>query len=177
LIAIAVGPFEYTPVAGTRIPMRVVTCRGESHLAQTTVEVAPKLLAGLERWFGIPYPFEKLDLLAVPEFAYGAMENPGLITFRDDLLLLDAASASTAQRRSNAGVICHEMAHMWFGDLVTMAWWDDLWLNESFADWMAAKVTDEVFPLYKDGLNDLQRIQNVKEGELQPSTRPIRDNT
>jgi len=177
LIAMAVGPFEYVPVPGARVPMRVITCQGESHLAQTTVEAAPRLLAGLERWFGIPYPYEKLDLVAVPEFAYGAMENAGLITFRDDVLLLDPASASTTQRRSNASTICHEMAHMWFGDLVTMAWWDDLWLNESFADWMAAKVTDEVYPQFKDGLNDLQRVQDVKSTDTQPSTRPIRDNT
>ena len=177
LLAIAVGPFEYTPIPGMKVPARVVTCQGQKHLAGTTVEITPKLVAGLERWFGIPYPFEKLDLIAVPEFAYGAMENPGLITFRDDILLLDAASATVAQRRSNASVTCHELAHMWFGDLVTMAWWDDLWLNESFADWMAAKITDEVFPNFKAGLSDLQRIQNVKDGDTQPSTRPIRDNT
>ncbi len=177
LLAIAVGPFEYTDIPGMKVPARVVTCQGQKHLAGTTVEVTPKLVAGLERWFGIAYPFEKLDLIAVPEFAYGAMENPGLITFRDDVLLLDGASATVAQRRSNASVTCHELAHMWFGDLVTMAWWDDLWLNESFADWMAAKITDEVFPNFKDGLSDLQRIQNVKEGDTQPSTRPIRDNT
>jgi alanyl aminopeptidase len=105
------------------------------------------------------------------------MENPGLITFRDDNLLLDPAGATMGQRRSNAGVIAHELAHMWFGDLVTMAWWDDLWLNESFADWMAAKITDEVYPGYRDGLADLQRIQGVKSSDAQPSTRPIRDNT
>jgi alanyl aminopeptidase len=177
LLAIAVGPFEYTPIPGLKVPARVVTCLGQKHLAGTTVSITPKLVAGLEHWFGIPYPFEKLDLIAVPEFAYGAMENPGLITFRDDILLLDAASASVAQRRSNASVTCHELAHMWFGDLVTMEWWDDLWLNESFADWMAAKITDEVFPAFRDGLSDLQRIQNVKEGDTQPSTRPIRDKT
>ena len=177
LLAIAVGPFEYTPVAGTKVPMRIVTCQGRKHLAGTTAQSAPRLLAGLERWFGTPYPFEKLDLVAVPEFAYGAMENAGLITFRDDLLLLDQASASAAQRRSNASVICHEMAHMWFGDLVTMAWWDDLWLNESFADWMAAKVTDQVYPQFRQGLSDLQRIQTVKSGDLQPSTTAIRDKT
>ena len=177
LLALAVGPFEYTPVPGTKMPTRVITCQGQKHLTGTTVQVTPKLVAGLERWFGSPYPFEKLDLIAVPEFAYGAMENPGLITFRDDVLLLDAASASASQRRSNASVTCHELAHMWFGDLVTMAWWDDLWLNESFADWMAAKVTDEVFPTYKDGLFDLQRVQTVRLGDTQPSTRPIRDTT
>jgi aminopeptidase N len=177
LLAFAVGPLEYTPVPGTKMPTRVITCQGEKHLAAITAEITPKLVAGLERWFGIPYPFEKLDLIAVPEFAYGAMENPGLITFRDDILLLDGASASTSQRRSNASVTCHELAHMWFGDLVTMAWWDDLWLNESFADWMAAKVTDQVFPHYKAGLADLQRIQNVREGDAEPSTQPIRDKT
>jgi alanyl aminopeptidase len=105
------------------------------------------------------------------------MENAGLITFRDDVLLLDPASASTSQRRSNANVICHELAHMWFGDLVTMAWWDDLWLNESFADWMAAKVTDQVYPQYRQGLNDLQRVQQVKGGDIQPSTTAIREKT
>jgi alanyl aminopeptidase len=177
LLAIAVGPFEYSPVTGTKIPTRIVTCQGQKQLAGITALATPKILAGLEHWFGIPYPYEKLDLIAVPEFAYGAMENAGLITFRDDVLLLDPASASSAQRRSNANVICHELAHMWFGDLVTMAWWDDLWLNESFADWMAAKVTDQVYPQYRQGLNDLQRIQSVKSGDLQPSTTAIRDRT
>jgi alanyl aminopeptidase len=146
-------------------------------MAGYTAETTPKLLAALERWFGSRYPFEKLDLLAVPEFAYGAMENPGLITFRDDILLLDPATASVSQRRRNASVNAHEMAHMWFGDLVTMAWWDDLWLNESFADWMAAKVTDQVYPQMREGLHDLQSVQRVKGGDMQPSTRPIRDNT
>jgi len=177
LLAIAVGPFEYTPVPGLKVPTRIVTCQGEKRLTGASVQSTPRLLAGPERWFGIPYPFEKLDIVAVPEFAYGAMENAGLITFRDDVVLLDPASASAAQRRANASVICHELSHMWFGDLVTMAWWDDLWLNESFADWMAAKVTDEVYPQFRAGLNDLQRVQNVKRGDTQPSTRPIRDKT
>jgi alanyl aminopeptidase len=94
LIAIAVGPFEYTPIPGTSIPARVVTCQGQKQLAGFTAETTPKLLAALERWFGRRYPFEKLDLLAVPEFAYGAMENPGLITFRDDILLIDPTTAT-----------------------------------------------------------------------------------
>ena len=121
LIAFAVGPFETVAVPGTRVPTRVITCQGQSHLAGVTIEATPRILGALERWFGMPYPFAKLDLIAVPEFAYGAMENPGLITFRDDNLLLDPASATMGQRRSNAGVIAHELAHMWFGDLVTMA--------------------------------------------------------
>ncbi len=177
LLALAVGPFETVPVPGMRVPTRVITCRGQSALTAVTVETTPRILAALERWFGMPYPFAKLDLIAVPEFAYGAMENPGLITFRDELLLLDPAGATLGQRRSSASVIAHELAHMWFGDLVTMAWWDDLWLNESFADWMAAKITDEVFPVFRDGLSDLQRIQGVKTSDTQPSTRAIRDHT
>jgi alanyl aminopeptidase len=177
LIAIAVGPFEYVPVAGTSAPTRIVACQGQSSLAGVTAAATPPILAALERWFGSKYPFEKLDLIAVPEFAYGAMENPGLITFRDDVLLLDPVRATLSQRRSNANVVAHELAHMWFGDLVTMEWWDDLWLNESFADWMASKITDEVFPAYRAGLHDLQSVQRVRGGDIQPSTRAIRDRT
>ena len=120
LLALAVGPLETVPVPGPKVPTRIITCQGQSHLTRIAVETTPPLLAALERWFGTPYPYEKLDLVAVPEFAYGAMENAGLITFRDDLLLLDPASATSSQRRSCASVTAHELAHMWFGDLVTM---------------------------------------------------------
>ncbi|MEO5988269.1 MAG: M1 family aminopeptidase [Candidatus Eisenbacteria bacterium] len=177
LLAIACGPLEFTPIPGMRVPTRVVTVQGQKHLAGAALQSTPKLLAALEKWFGTPYPFEKLDLVAVPEFAYGAMENPGAITFRDDILLLDPATATVGQRRSHASVQAHEMAHMWFGDLVTMQWWDDLWLNESFADWMAAKITDQVYPEYKKGLNELQSIAGVKNSDAQPSTRAIREKT
>ena len=128
------------------VPGRVVTVKGASGLAGEAVRVTPILVAGLEKYFGRPYPFEKLDLIAIPEFWPGAMENPGAITFRDTVLLLDAAGASASQRRTLVEINAHELAHMWFGDLVTMAWWDDLWLNESFASWMGDKVTAEAFP-------------------------------
>lgn len=174
LLAVATGPLEFTDVPGLAIPLRIVTVQGQKKLTATTARTAPQLLAGLEKWFGMPYPFAKLDLIAVPEFAYGAMENPGAITFREDILLIDPASVTVNQRGRNASVICHEMAHMWFGDLVTMAWWDDLWLNESFADWMAAKVTDQVFPEFKSVLNELQDVQGTKKGDALPSTMAIR---
>lgn len=174
LLALAVGPFEFTAIPVMKIPTRVVTVQGQKHLTGTVLGTTPKLLAALERWFGTPYPYEKLDLLAVPEFAYGAMENAGAITYRDDALLLDPATASATELRGHVRTHAHEMAHMWYGDLVTMAWWDDLWLNESFADWMSSKIVDEVYPELKYGLSDLQRIQNVKSSDVAPSTQAIR---
>jgi alanyl aminopeptidase len=177
LLALATGPLEFTPVPGFRYPVRIVTVQGQRALTGTTIAMLPRILGGLENWFGMPYPFAKLDLVAVPEFAYGAMENPGAITFREDALLLDPATATVDQRRGNVNTTCHELAHMWFGDLVTMSWWDDLWLNESFADWMAAKITDETFPEFQQGLGELQGIQRTMQGDVLPSTTAIRART
>src|SRR5690606_22833556 len=92
----------------------------------------------LEGYFGSPYPYPKLDILAVPEFAAAAMENVGLVTFREDLLLVTEDSPSSRRVEMNE-VVAHELSHMWFGNLVTMKWWDELWLNEAFATWMATK--------------------------------------
>src|SRR5437867_9447564 len=111
-------------------------------------EAAQKSLEFYEKYFGIPYDLPKLHLIAVPEFAYGAMENWGAITFREILLHADK-DTSTSTKKSIAEVIAHEIAHMWFGDLVTMKWWDDLWLNESFATFMAYKVVDWAYPQWK----------------------------
>src|SRR5437867_2426082 len=111
-------------------------------------EAAQKSLEFYEKYFGIPYDLPKLHLIAVPEFAYGAMENWGAITFREILLHADK-DTSTSTKKSIAEVIAHEIAHMWFGDLVTMKWWDDLWLNESFATCMAYKVVDWAYPQWK----------------------------
>ncbi len=177
LLAVATGPLEFTPVPGMRFPTRIVSVQGQQGLTGYTATTTSRLVAALERWFGTPYPFAKLDLVAVPEFAYGAMENPGLITFRDALLLLDPASATVTQRRGCVSVSAHELAHMWFGDLVTMAWWDDLWLNESFADWMAAKITDETFPEFQAGLDELQGVQRTMKNDMLPSTTAIRAKT
>jgi tricorn protease interacting factor F2/3 len=111
-------------------------------------EAAQKSLEFYEKYFGIPYDLPKLHLIAVPEFAYGAMENWGAITFREILLHADK-DTSTSTKKSIVEVVAHEIAHMWFGDLVTMKWWDDLWLNESFATFMAYKVVDWAYPQWK----------------------------
>src|SRR4051794_10127233 len=120
-----------------------------------------------------PYPFAKLDLIAVPE-RFGAMENAGAITFTDAILLTDPGTPSAEHRALLAYVTAHEMAHMWFGDLVTLSWWDDLWLNESFADWMTLKVVDQVFPSYGASFKALKDLNRVMESDAQPSARPIR---
>ena len=174
LLALATGPLEFVPIPGMSIPGRVVTVKGGSALAGEAVRTTPPVLAALERYFGRSYPYEKLDLIAVPEFWPGAMENPGAITFRDSILLLDARGASTAQRRTLVSINAHELAHMWFGDLVTMAWWDDLWLNESFASWMADKVTAETFPEFRVAVDAVQDVQGAMNTDARLSTRAIR---
>ncbi len=174
LVAIAVGPFEYTPVPGLAVPGRIISPRGQKALAAEAVKLSPALLHGLEEYFGTPYPYAKLDQIGVPEYVYGAMENAGLITYRDTSLLLDPTRASFASRRSLTHVITHEMAHMWFGDLVTMSWWDDLWLNESFADWMAAKIVDRVHPEMRTEIGEVGNADIALRADAQPSVRPVR---
>ena len=107
--------------------------------------VAP-ILEELQAYFAMTYPFEKLDFIAIPEYWPGAMEHPGAITFQDGIILFDGKTVSANQKRVAARVIAHELAHQWFGNLVTMEWWDDLWLNESFGDWMGDKITTRLYP-------------------------------
>ncbi len=174
LLAIAIGPFEYVPVPGTSIPTRIVTPKGSAGLAQVAVSMTPPILAALEKYFGRPYPYEKLDLIAVPEFTPGAMENPGAITYGDQYLLFDPKTMSMFQRRTLAQFTAHELAHMWFGDMVTMKWWDDLWLNESFAEWMGDKIADEVYPDLQIYVTALFELQGAMYLDSQLATRPIR---
>ena len=150
LVAFGVGPFDIVP-AGTSAggaPIRIIALRGRGADAAFAAAVTPKILAALEAWFGTPYPYAKLDSMAIPQtVGFGAMENPGLITYRESLILVPAGASKQREYRYGR-VAAHEIAHQWFGDLVTPAWWDDLWLNESFASWLPDKVVGLVDPAW-----------------------------
>ncbi|MBW2286341.1 MAG: M1 family metallopeptidase [Deltaproteobacteria bacterium] len=150
LIALAVGELESSRVvrAGPTA-IRLWHTPGKGHLTRFGLEATRACLIRLERYFDLWYPYAKLDMVAVPDFEFGAMENAGAVFFRETLLLVDPDRATLGEKKRAAEVICHELAHMWYGDLVTMAWWDDLWLNEAFATWMAFRIVDEWKPEWK----------------------------
>lgn len=176
LVAFAVGEFDVRslPRPEERTPIRLVAPKGKADLGSLALTTTAELTDALERWIGVPYPYDKLDIVAVPEFAAGAMENAGLITFRDELLLLDPEHASVGLKRGQALVIAHELAHQWFGNLVTAAWWDDLWLNEGFATWMETKIVDEWRPGYQAGLDANAAMLRVMDLDALSSARAVR---
>jgi alanyl aminopeptidase len=148
LIALGVGPFEILEgprVGSKKVPFRVLVPKGQRAQAAYTVQATPEILSLLEKYFGTPYPYEKLDFLAIP-LADWAMENAGLITFGRRLILSKPEDETLKRQRQFGIVAAHELAHMWFGDLVTMKWWDDIWLNEAFAQWMETKIVEEWKP-------------------------------
>lgn len=143
VLAFVVGDLEVSkPISVDGVDVRIWTIPGKQHLTGFSKEIAAYSLRYFKKYFGRPYPGDKLDLLGIPDFAAGAMENLGCVTFRETALLVDPATASQAGMDRVAEVVAHEIAHMWFGDLVTMEWWDGLWLNEAFATFMAAKCVD-----------------------------------
>jgi puromycin-sensitive aminopeptidase len=147
LVAFVVGPLEATaPMDVDGTPLRVVCVPGKSHLADFALEIGAHSLRSFARYFGIPYPGAKLDLIALPDFAMGAMENLGAVTFRENLLLIDPDRATRGELERVADVVAHEVAHMWFGDLVTMKWWNGIWLNEAFATFMELLCVDDFRP-------------------------------
>ena len=174
LVAFVVGPLEATePVDVDGIALRVITVPGKGHLTATAAEIAAHALRYYRDYFGIPYPGDKLDLVAIPDFAAGAMENLGCVTFREAELLADPTDTSKPELRRIAEVIEHELAHMWFGDLVTMRWWNGVWLNEAFATFMALRCQDDFHPDWQCfvGFARLRELARFIDGL--PSTRPI----
>ena len=147
LVAFVVGPLEATePIDCGGVPLRVIHRPGRADQTGFALDVAAHALEWFSNYYGLPYPSDKVDLVAVPDFAFGAMENLGCVTFREVLLLVDPGAASQPELQQVAKVINHELAHMWFGDLVTMAWWEGIWLNEAFATFMETACTDAYRP-------------------------------
>jgi puromycin-sensitive aminopeptidase len=149
LVALVIGDIAGTPeevVEG--VPLRVWAMRGKEKMGQFAHDYTRRLLPWYNHYFGVPYHYDKYDQVGVPGFAAGAMENSGLVLFRQSRLLMNPQTASWDEEKSIAKVVAHEFAHMWFGNLVTMRWWDDLWLNEAFAEWMAHKVVNALSPDY-----------------------------
>ena len=174
LIYLGVGEFEYLTGKAGKIQIRVVTTKGNTSRGKFSLELGKKLLTSYEKYFGIKFPLPKLDLIAVPDFAAGAMENWGAITFRETILLYDPKTSSTRTKQFIAEVISHEIAHMWFGNLVTMKWWNDLWLNESFATFMATKFVDKFYPEWDLWNQFVEDAMNVAMGlDSLKTTHPI----
>lgn len=181
LVAFGVGPFDVLDggKAG-RTPVRFITPRGRSAEASYAASMTPAILGQLETYFGQAYPYEKLDVMALPiTLGFGAMENPGLVTFSSRLLLSKPGQETLNFRRSFVDVQAHELAHQWFGNYVTMAWWDDLWLNESFASWMGDKIVDQLMPAWHSETDIQQaRAQAMRTDRLASARRihqPVQD--
>ena len=174
LIYLGVGEFEYLTGKVGKIQIRVITTKGNKSKGKFSLDLGKKLLTSYEKYFGIKYPLPKLDLIAVPDFAAGAMENWGAITFRETILLYDPKTSSTRTKQFIAEVISHEIAHQWFGNLVTMKWWNDLWLNESFATFMATKFVDKFYPEWDLWNQFVEDAMNVAMGlDSLKTTHPI----
>ena len=169
LLYLGVGEFEFLQDKLRNIKIRVITTKGNKKKAKLSLDLTKKFLSEYEKYFGIKYPLPKLDMLAIPDFAAGAMENWGAITFRETILLYDPKTSSTRTKQYIAEVISHEIAHQWFGNLVTMKWWNDLWLNESFATFMATKIVDRFYPEWDywdqfldDAMNTAMSLDSLK---------------
>jgi puromycin-sensitive aminopeptidase len=174
LLAFVIGPLEVTDAVEVRgVPVRVAHVPGKAKLTDWPMEVATFALAHFEDYYGIPYPGDKLDLVALPDFAFGAMENLGCVTFRESLLLADPEHATQAELAQASLTIVHEIAHMWFGDLVTMKWWNGIWLNEAFATFMEHAGVDAFRPEWRTWDDFSVARTGALEIDALSTTRPV----
>ena len=182
LIAFAVGPYDVVDfgeisansVRKTPLKLRGLTAKGNGENVRYALDGTEPILTALEEYFGTPYPYEKLDLIAAPDYAFGAMENPGAIVYREYLLLLNENSP-LRQKRAYNGVHSHELAHQWFGNLVTPVWWEDIWLNEAFATWMGNKGTALAYPEGNYDRNTLNSALGAMNIDSLSTTRKVRE--
>ncbi|MGO9063424.1 MAG: M1 family aminopeptidase [Myxococcaceae bacterium] len=176
LVAFGVGPYDVVEArsAGvSKVPMRVYTPKGRGAEAAYAARVSPELLEALEAYFAVPYPYEKLDLLTIP-LSSGAMENAGLVSVTSNALLARKENETLQFQRTWASVGAHEFAHQWFGDLVTLAWWDDLWLNEAFATWMADKTLEGWAPSWGTQVKEVEDRSDAADEDSLETARSIR---
>lgn len=173
LVAIALGDFECAERKVGSTPLRVCATPANRQLTGFALDAGTVALHYFNEYFDIDYPFQKLDLVAIPDFAAGAMENTGAAFFRESLLLVSDQAAVDVKKRA-ATVIAHELAHMWFGNLVTMRWWDDLWLNEGFATWMETKALMTWQPAWDLELDERQAVDRAMTIDARRGSRPVR---
>ena len=176
LVALGVGPFEIVDAghAASGLPLRLIVPRGTTGQTAFARAALPRVVDYLEGWFGIPFPYPKLDILAVPSMGGGAMEHAGLITADASYVLLDPTKMSWAQRYECVLTLGHEASHQWFGDLVTPPWWNETWLKESFATWMEPKITSAFDPSWHDAMEEISRRNRVLTIDAQVTARQIR---
>src|ERR1039458_6317960 len=174
LVAFVVGDFQCASGEQDGVALRVCATPDKVALTSFALDVAKFALHYYDTYFGIHYPLKKLDLIGIPDFEAGAMENFGAITFRESVLLLDPQTASIANKKTVAIDITHEMAHQWFGDLVTMKWWDNTWLNEGFATWMENKAASAMHPEWNIDETVAADENETLDTDALPTTRAIR---
>lgn len=174
LVAMAVGDFQCVSGGVDGIPIRICSTPDKTHLASFALKATEEAVHFFNGYYRIKYPFGKLDVLAVPDFSAGAMENTGAIFYRERLLLIDDAKDSVGAHRLVADVLAHEIAHQWFGDLVTAQWWDNIWLNEGFATWAGSNPAKSWKPEWNSQLDEVQDTGNSLSVDSSASTRTIR---
>ncbi|HSK05553.1 MAG TPA: M1 family aminopeptidase, partial [Kofleriaceae bacterium] len=177
LVAFGVGPFEVVDAGTTKrgTPVRIIALARRGAEAAYAAKTSPRIVEIAEDWFGTPYPYEKLDMLAIPiTVGFGAMENAGLITYTETLILMDPARPAKARQRRWGVVAAHEVAHQWFGNLVTPAFWDDIWLNEGFANWIQLKISSQLEPAWRDDESVLDVRNRALASDALVSARQIR---